>query len=181
MLLPLCSHVIWHVKILIHLVYYCSSNLTKAHIKYSPTLPNSRQAQPSLTNEISAVIIHTKQTAPKISEPRLLDLSNSKSACCHHPFIRPEPNITEGKLRGSLLPSIDPYSSAPGFCLRGTPGGKLIIVILRAFFPRWSHSFSENIYLIPFFEWVGTSLSGASQTAPSILSFPIWSFPLPRG
>ena len=108
MLLPLCSHVIWHVKILIHLVYYCSSNLTKAHIKYSPTLPNSRQAQPSLTNEISAVIIHTKQTAPKISEPRLLDLSNSKSACCHHPFIRPDPNITEGKLRGSLLPSIDP-------------------------------------------------------------------------
>lgn len=107
MLLPLCSHVIWHVKILIHLVYYSYSNLTKAHIKYSPTLPNSRQAQPSLTNEISAVIIHIKQTAPKISESTLLDLTNSKSACCHRPFIQPKPNIIEVKLRDSLLPSID--------------------------------------------------------------------------
>lgn len=37
-------------------------------MKYSPTLPNSRQAQPSLTNEMSAFIIYIKQIAPKISD-----------------------------------------------------------------------------------------------------------------
>lgn len=97
MLLPICSHVIWHVKILIHLVYYCSSNLTEARIKYSPTLPNSREAQPSLTSEISAFIIYIKQTAPKISEPMLLDLSNSVSPLLA--FFHPtQTNCIETKL-----------------------------------------------------------------------------------
>lgn len=106
--LPLRAHVIWHVRILIHWVYYCSSNLTEAHVKYSPTLPNRRQAQPSLTNEISAFITHIQQTAPKIAEPVLLDLSSSKSAYSQHSFIQLKPNCIEVKLRDSLLPSIDP-------------------------------------------------------------------------
>lgn len=106
-LLPICSHVIWHVKILIHLFYYCSSNLTEAHIKYSPTLPNSRQAQPSLTNEISAFVIYIKQIAPKMSEPMLLDLSSSVSLLLA--FFHPtQTNCIEAKLQVSLLPSINP-------------------------------------------------------------------------
>lgn len=92
-LLPMHSHVIWRVKILIHLVYYCSSALTEAHIKYSPTRPNNRQAQPSLTNEFSAFITHIKETTPQISEPMSLDLSSSKSALGQHSFSRPKPTV----------------------------------------------------------------------------------------
>ena len=106
-LLPICSHVIWHVKILIHLFYYCSSNLTEACIKYSPTLPNSRQAQISLTNEILAFMIYIKQTAPKISEPVLLDLSSSVSPLLA--FFHPtQTNCIKAKLQVSLLPRINP-------------------------------------------------------------------------
>lgn len=85
-LLPLCTHVIWHVRILIHLVYDCSSNITEARIKYRPIQPNNRQVQPSLTNEILSFIIHIKSTASQISEPILPDL---KLAYCQHSFIQP--------------------------------------------------------------------------------------------
>lgn len=107
-LVPFCSHVIWHVKILIHLVYYCPSHLTEVRIKYRPTLPSGRQVQPSLTNEISAFMVHVKQTAPKVSEATLLDLSGSRSACCQRSLMPPKANGIEVKLRDSSLPNIDP-------------------------------------------------------------------------
>lgn len=96
------------LKILIHLVYHCPSHLTEVRIKYSPTLPGGRQVQPSLTNEISAFMIHVKQTAPKISEATLLDLSGSRSACCQRSLMPPKANVIEVKLRDSSLPNMDP-------------------------------------------------------------------------
>lgn len=135
-LLPMCSHVIWHVKILIHLVYDCSSVLTETHIKYSPTRPNSRQAQPSLTNEISAFIIHIKQTAPWISEPMFPDLTSLKPACCQHPLIGPELMVVklscEVHCNQTVTQKHGSLPTAPSFCLRGVPGERSLAAVLRA-------------------------------------------------
>lgn len=105
-----------------------------AHIKYSPIWSNSRQAQPSLTNEFSAFIIHIKQTAPKISEPMLFDSVKLKVVPLPASFHPTETNSIEVKLWDSLTQSMEPYSWALGFCLWGMPGERLIICDPQSFY-----------------------------------------------